>query len=120
MKKTITCIGCPMGCQVTATIENGDVTEVTGHTCVRGDRYARKEVISPTRIVTTTVMVSGGELAMASVKTATDIPKTKIKECVETLKGVMVCAPVTTGQIIVDNVCGTGVPIVATRDVNAL
>ena len=40
-QRQLTCIGCPMGCQLIATLENGVVTSVTGNTCKRGDSYAR-------------------------------------------------------------------------------
>ena len=53
--RELTCIGCPMGCLVTVTLDNGEVKEVTGNTCAKGDIYARKEVVNPTRIVTSTV-----------------------------------------------------------------
>ena len=39
--RELTCIGCPMGCQLRATLEDGVVTAVTGNTCPRGDAYAR-------------------------------------------------------------------------------
>ena len=61
-KRELTCIGCPMGCPLTVELENGAVTAVYGNTCPRGDAYARKEVTAPTRIVTTTVRVTGGVL----------------------------------------------------------
>jgi len=47
----LTCIGCPMGCPLTVTMENGEVKDVTGNTCKRGDDYARKEVTNPTRVL---------------------------------------------------------------------
>ena len=77
-ERHLTCIGCPMGCQLTVTMENGKVTNVTGNTCKRGDIYARKEVTNPTRIVTSSVRVKGGKIAMVSCKTKEDIPKGKI------------------------------------------
>ena len=79
-KRNLTCIGCPMGCALTVEMENGEVKSVTGHTCKRGDDYARKEVTHPTRIVTSSVYVTGGAIPMVSVKTANDIPKEKIME----------------------------------------
>ncbi len=120
MKKTVTCIGCPMGCQVTATIVGGKVTEVTGHTCARGDKYARNEVVHPMRIVTSTIEVDGGELPLASVKTAVEIPKIKIYACMEALRGIRVQAPVEIGQVIVKNVADTGVSMIATKDIAAI
>ena len=116
-KKSLICIGCPMGCMLSVTLENGEVTEVTGNTCKRGDVYARKEVTNPTRIVTSTVKVSGGTLAMVSVKTKTDIPKGKIFDCVRALKTVCVKAPVHIGDVILENVADTGVDIIATKNV---
>ena len=69
------------------------------------------------RIVTTTVRVSGGELAMVSVKTASDIPKGKIFDCIRALKDVEVPAPILIGQVILPDAAGTGVGVVATRHV---
>lgn len=77
-KRDLTCIGCPLGCQITVTMENGEVTDVKGNTCPRGDKYAREEVTNPTRVVTSIVKVEGGNLAAVSVKTKDVIPKGKI------------------------------------------
>lgn len=117
--RELTCIGCPLGCALTVTMEGDTVTAVTGNTCPRGDAYARKEVTDPTRIVTSTVRVKGGVFPMANVKTAADIPKDKIFACVEALKDVTVNAPVKIGDVILSNVADTGVDIVAARNVAA-
>ena len=99
-ERKLTCIGCPMGCPLTVTMEAGEVISVTGNTCKRGDIYARKEVTNPTRIVTSTVRVTGGDADMVSVKTKEDIPKGKIFECVKALKTVEVPAPVHIGDVL--------------------
>ena len=119
-QKNLTCIGCPLGCQITVELENGEVISVTGNTCKRGDDYARKEVTSPTRIVTSTVKVSGGNAPMVSVKTKSDIPKDKIFDCAKALKEVMVQAPIAIGDVVLENVAGTGVDIVATKAVEKI
>ena len=106
-----------MGCPITVEMDGDEVVSVTGNTCKRGDVYARKEVTNPTRIVTSTVRVIGGKADMVSVKTKEDIPKGKIFDCVKALKGVEVEAPVRIGDVIVPDVAGTGVDIVATRNV---
>ena len=116
-QKNLTCICCPLGCQMTVEIENKEVKSVTGNTCKRGDDYARKEVTSPTRIVTSIVKVSGGNASMVSVKTKSDIPKSKIFDCVKALKEVIVQAPVKIGDVILSNVADTGVDVVATKSV---
>lgn len=115
--RTLTCISCPMGCPLTVEMDGDEIISVTGNTCKRGDVYARKEVTAPTRIVTSTVKVTNGSADMVSVKTKTDIPKDKIFDCVKCLKGVSVEAPVHIGDVIVPDAAGTGVDIVATKDV---
>ena len=115
---TLTCIRCPKGCQVTVALEGGRVTAVTGNGCPRGDAYARKEVKDPTRVVTTVVPVSGSGVArMVSVKTAGDVPKAKVLDVVRALSGVSMAAPVHIGDVVLADVCGTGVDVVATKDV---
>ncbi|MDD6667866.1 MAG: DUF1667 domain-containing protein [Lachnospiraceae bacterium] len=118
-KKNLTCICCPMGCQITVTLKDGEVTDVTGNTCKRGDIYARKEVTNPTRVVTSSVRVTGGEIPMVSVKTKEDIPKGKIFDCCRAIEDIEVPAPVKIGDVILKDVCGTGVDIVATKNVAA-
>ena len=115
----MTCIGCPMGCQLTVTMENGEVKAVAGNTSKRGDDYARKEVTNPTRIVTSSVKVKGGRIPMVSVKTAHDIPKGMIFDCCKALEDVEVQAPVNIGDVIVKDVCGSGVDVIATKTIPA-
>lgn len=84
--RTLTCISCPMGCPLTIEMDGDEIISITGNTCKRGEVYARKEVTAPTRIVTSTIKVTGGSADMVSVKTKTDIPKDKIFECIKCLK----------------------------------
>lgn len=117
-QRELTCIGCPLGCSITVTMEQDTVTAVAGNTCKRGDAYARKEVANPTRIVTSSVKVEGGTSAMVSVKTKEDIPKDKIFDCIAALKGISVKAPVKIGDVILENAAGTGVAVIATKNVD--
>lgn len=115
--RDLICIGCPMGCMITVSMENGKVVSVTGNTCKRGDTYARKEVTNPTRIVTSSVRVTDGVLPVVSVKTKEDIPKEKIADCMKALKEVTVKAPVHIGDVLLTDVAGTGVDIIATKEI---
>lgn len=115
-KRELICIGCPLGCPLTVEMEGTEILNISGYTCKRGEVYARKEVTNPTRIVTSTVRVEGGKVDMLSVKTKDDIPKEKIFECVKALKDITVKAPVHIGDVIVKDVAGTGVDIVATKE----
>ena len=115
--RQLTCINCPLGCQLTVEIEDGEVVRVSGNTCKRGEVYGRKEVTNPTRIVTSSVPVLGSPTErMVSVKTAIDIPKDKIFDVMAALKYVTVKAPVRIGDVIVANVADTGADIVATKN----
>lgn len=115
--KTLTCICCPMGCQITVETDESEIINITGNTCKRGDTYARREITSPSRTVTSTVRVTGGAIPAVSVKTRSDIPKNKIFECIRCLKDVSVKAPVHIGEVILSNAAGTGVDIIATKNV---
>ena len=114
--RELTCIQCPLGCPLTVTVD-GDSVTVTGNTCPRGAVYGEKEVTHPTRTVTSTVVVEGGEMARVSVKTAGDIPKEKIFDVMAEIRGTKLTAPVTIGDVIIKNAAGTGVDIIATKSV---
>lgn len=116
--RNLICIGCPLGCPVTVTMDGDDIN-VTGNTCPRGADYAKKEVLSPTRIVTSSVKIEGGTMAMVSVKTEHDIPKGKIMEIMDEIHHTKAKAPIAIGDVVIKNCAGTGVDIVATRNVEA-
>jgi len=107
-----------MGCPLNVDLENGKVGNVSGATCKRGVVYAELECTNPTRIVTSTVPVRGGGLRRVPVKTSRAIPKGNIADCLRGLKSVELEAPVAIGDIVIKNVCGTGVDVVATRNVS--
>ena len=115
--RELTCIGCPMGCMLTVTMEKDEVAEVKGNTCPKGDIYARKEVVNPTRIVTSTIKITGGDKERISCKTASDIPKDKIFMVMKDIDGAVVEAPKHIGDVLVKDVAGTGVDVIATRNV---
>lgn len=114
MTKNLTCIGCPMGCQLTAEIVDGAVLSVTGNTCKRGEDYARKECVAPMRTVTGTVRLTDGRIL--PVRTASDVPKEKVFAVAEALNRVHPTAPLSIGDVVLANVCGTGVAVVATKN----
>lgn len=116
MEQTITCINCPVGCRMTVTVENGAFVSVTGNTCKRGETYARQECVAPERMVTAVVPVEGSAMPL-SVKTRTPIPKAKIHDCMAALASVKLTAPVQAGSVVVPDVCGTGVDVIATKSV---
>ncbi len=115
--KTIemTCITCPVGCALTAEITTDGKVQIRGNKCPRGAAYGEKEVTNPTRIVTSTVRVEGREDVVVGVKTASDIPKGKIMECMKELQSIRVAPTVKIGDVVLEDVADTGVSIVVTR-----
>ena len=95
--KNLTCITCPLGCSLTVRQENGQILDISGNTCPRGADYARQEILSPSRTVTTTIEVKNGTERMLPVKTAHEIPKDKIMDCMKCIKKIRVQAPVHIG-----------------------
>ena len=116
MKKSLVCVSCPLGCSIEVEMENDEVVSVTGNTCKRGDAYARSEMTHPVRSLTSTVKVKGGVHPVVPVKSAKPIPKEKMFECMEQINSVTLDAPVKIGDVVIENVLGTGVDIVATNN----
>lgn len=117
--RELTCIGCPMGCALTVTLENGEVTSVSGNTCKIGENYGREEVLNPRRTITSTMKVVGGEAEVVSVKTKEAIPKGRMMECMAAINETQVKAPVSIGDVLISDVAGTKIAVVATKNVEA-
>ena len=115
-KRTLTCIGCPLGCSLTA-VPIADGFDISGYTCKRGLEYAKKELTRPERTVTSTVRVSGGKASVVSVRTATDVPKDAIFRVMEAINAIVVPAPVKIGEVLCEDIAGTGVALTATKAV---
>lgn len=116
MKRELTCVACPLGCPITVEYEGSEVFSVTGNTCKRGDIYARTEIVNPTRSLTSSVKVNGGEHPVVPVKSNKPVPKTMLFDCMKVINEVTVDAPVKIGQVIIENILGTGADIVATNN----
>lgn len=116
--KDIICTICPSGCRLHINISEDSVISVAGNGCKRGINYGIAEYTNPVRNVTTSLWVEGGNSILLSVKTTAPVPKSKIFPILCELKKVDITAPVKIGQIIISNICDTGIDIVATRDIN--
>lgn len=112
--RNLTCIGCPLGCALTA-VQTGNGWDISGYTCKRGLEYAKKELTCPARTVTSTVRVSGGTVSVTSVRTATDVPKDAIFRVMQAINSIVAPAPVAIGDVICEDIAGTGVALVATK-----
>ena len=112
-EKNMICTVCPMGCRLTVTDDGQGNLTVTGNTCKRGETYAIQESTCPMRTLTSLVSVIGGEGPLCPVKTANVIPKAKIAEALCEVKAAHVEAPVKIGDVIISNIAGTGVDLIA-------
>jgi len=112
------CIACPVGCHIKVT-EGQEIT-VENAKCKRGEEYGVKELTNPTRIVTSTMKVEGGLHNRVPVRTAEDIPKDKIFDCMKEINAITLKAPVKMGDVLIENVLNTGVNIVASRSLKAI
>ena len=112
----LTCINCPVGCRMKVTMCDGAVTEVSGNQCKRGASYARQECVDPQRMITAVIPVAGSRMPL-SVKTRTPIPKKLMFACMQALSKVELTAPIAAGTVVLPDVCGTGVDIIATKSV---
>ena len=115
--KELICIVCPKGCHLKVDEDNDYA--VTGNGCPRGAEYGRAELTNPTRVVTSTVRCVGGIYPRCPVKTDGVIPKGMIFKVMESLNHVELTAPVAVGQVVIENVCGTGVNVVSARTMKA-
>lgn len=112
-----TCICCPLGCRIEVALdENGQVSEVSGYTCKRGADYAAQEAVAPERMVTAVLCVSGC-LEPVSVKTQRPVPKAAMKDVLAAVAALRLDAPVAAGDVLIEDVCGTGAAVVATKSV---
>ena len=115
MTRDLTCIVCPKGCQLKVELEDKKVVSVEGYTCKRGLAYAEAECTAPMRTLTTTAPVVGG--GVVPVKTDRTVPKELLFECMTVVNNTFVAADAKLGDVVVENILGTGANVVTTRNV---
>ena len=114
MKRELTCIVCPKGCQLTVELEGKEIISINGHTCKRGEEYAKTECIAPMRTITSTAAIVGG--GVVPVKTDRTIPKELMFECMAEINKARVSPDAKLGDVVIENVLGTGANVVTTRN----
>jgi CxxC motif-containing protein len=110
------CITCPMGCTLEVTHDGDTVIHVEGNTCNRGLAYVKRELTDPRRMVATTVRVKGGLHPLVPVYTSEPFPKPMIFDLLARIREIEVEAPVAVDQVVLADALGTGIDIVASRD----
>jgi len=121
VKKIFTCVVCPIGCEHTVEYDENNIisdnVKVSGNTCPRGEKYAKTEIVSPERTLTSTVKTNSTELPMLPVKTDAPIPKGKMFEAMKQLNKISVSVPVNAGDVIAADFITKGVNLVSCRTI---
>lgn len=112
--KQFTCIICPKGCMILA-----DESGIKGAGCERGIRYVEEEMKNPTRVLTSTVRITGANLPRLPVKTSKPIPKNMIMRAAALLNDVTIDAPIKNGDVVLADILGTGADLVATKSMDS-
>lgn len=118
--KELTCVVCPNGCSVTAEYTEDSphtIISISGQKCARGETWAKQEIENPMRTFSTSVTVRGGNFLEASVRTTKPIPLDKVFDVMAEIRKVTLDAPVSIGDILLENPSGTDTKIIATRNV---
>ena len=115
MKKDIICIVCPKGCTIHVDYDENGINSMEGYSCKRGIDYATAEILSPTRMITSSVKIDNARYTVCPVKTSRPISKDKIQDVMKNICCVQIQAPVQQGDVIIKDVCGTGADIIATQ-----
>lgn len=110
------CIICPMGCNIKV-LQTPNGPKFTGNGCRRGELYARDEMTCPKRVVTGVISVAGSDVLLP-VKTAAPVSKSSIFQVMERIRRMEAAPPVKSGQILEENIAGTGVALVATKNID--
>ncbi len=109
------CVVCPLGCNLSV-VKDDDGIQIKGG-CKKGEKYAKEEIVNPRRVVTTTLRIKNGVYRRVPVRTSSPVPRDKIPELMKFLSSLEVEAPQRRGDIIVKNLWGEGVDLIATRTV---
>ncbi len=117
MEKEIICTVCPMGCHIFVEGEGDRIDRIEGFTCKRGEEYGRAEFSHPVRILTSTVKITGADQPLLPVRSEGPVPKELIPSCMEEIRNTVAKAPVGVHDVIIENICGCGVNIIASDTV---
>ena len=109
----VICTSCPNGCAVNVEMAVDEILSCNGNKCPRGEEYARAELKRPTRVLTSTVLTSGRDLL--PVKSDKPLPKDSIVDIIKQLSKITIEQPIRRGDVIMSNINGFDVNIVASK-----
>jgi CxxC motif-containing protein len=113
--RNLTCIVCPNSCRITA-VERDGAWHVEGNLCPRGRDFAINEITDPKRSICSTVRTVCVQMPRLPVRTAGEAPKGSIMLIMKELDSILVDHMAKGGEVIAENICGTGVNLIAVSD----
>jgi CxxC motif-containing protein len=116
MSERLTCVLCPIGCQIEAD-RRGDDLEVRGNECPKGVDFAVQEILHPMRNLSASVPLKGAASRMVSVRLSVPVPRDKIFPILALIAELRPEAPVRRGEVLIADVLDTGADVIATRTV---
>ncbi|UCF12533.1 MAG: DUF1667 domain-containing protein [Thermoplasmatales archaeon] len=118
--KEITCIVCPIGCKILVDLDGKQIKNLEGNKCKQGIDYAINEALDPRRMLTSSILVIGGNWPLVSIKSSQPVPRDKVFQVLKEIKKIKVKAPIKLGQIILTNIANTNINIIATKSIEKL
>ena len=113
----LTCVLCPVGCELEVRRDGSTEVEVSGNQCDKGIPFAVEEVLRPRRNLATSIPVRGTASKMVSVRLSGPVPREMIFPILAEIARLRPEAPFSRGQVLITDVLGTGVDVIATRTV---
>jgi len=139
----LTCLLCPLGCELEADIEapgpdarmpagehpaedgvdgggetlivDGRRLWIKGHRCPEGIDFAVEEILRPKRNLAASVPLAGTADRMVSVRLSDRVPREMMFPILAEIASLRPVPPVRRGEVLIRNVCGAGVDVIATR-----
>ena len=116
IEKDIICTICPTGCVIHVTGDEKSIASIEGFSCKRGEAYGTSEFLAPVRTLTSTVKVEGAKYPLVACRSNKPMPKDKVLDAMKEIHALTVKVPVNRGDVLIPNILGTGVDIVATGE----
>ena len=117
MNRKFTCIVCPNGCEIEVDYEGKEIKSIEGEGCKKGKEYVTQELVDPRRNIASSVILLNGELPLVSVRLTKPVPKAKIFDVMDIIKGIKLEAPVEVGDVVVKNIMGYDSDLIVTKQV---
>ena len=113
----LTCVLCPVGCELEVKRDGSTEVEVSGNQCDKGIPFAVEEVLHPRRNLATSIPIRNAAAKMVSVRLSGRVPREMIFPILAEIARLRPEVPVRRGQVLIAGVLGAGVDVIATRTV---